>query len=221
MKIAILNALETQQQWRNFSARKIPYVYVLSPLTLVDFQSTFIQVTDIDINLRDGRQAVKYSIGSRRSAEAVWQLIENCQWSLTQLVNQLKGLDFSSNVRDNSVLNVHGELTVRQFFAKEKCIISPWLLQQLAPLEKLPKRYALNDVKRLLSSEQISDISWLQTNPMFGSIRALLITLVSHPNGWQVRLTQERIYLHFKKEPIISFTPIAAKPTQSKLLQML
>ncbi len=222
MKIAILETLETQQQWQNFSLRKIPYAYVLNPLSLVDFQSTFIQLTDIDKNLRDGRQAVKYSIGSRKSAQAAWLLIEKCQWSLSQLLRELKTLDFSSNVRDNSVLNIHGDLTVRQFFAKEKCVISPWLLQHLTPLTRIPNKWYLNDIKRVLSSQQISNITWLDERAEMRSIPAILNTLISYPQGWQINFAQGVITLLYKKSPIVSFTAvIASLPAKSNQLQVL
>jgi hypothetical protein len=222
MKIAILETLETQQQWQDFSARKIPYAYVLNPLSLIDFQSTFIQLTDIDKNLRDGRQATKYSIGSRKSAQAAWALIEKCEWSLIQLFKQLKVLDFSSNVRDNSVLDIHGDLTVRQFFAKEKCAISPWLLQHLTPLTHTPKRWYLNDIKRLLSSDQISNITWLDDRPQMRSIKAILNALISYPQGWQIDTDNNLITLLYKRSPIVSFSAlITALPATKKQLQIL
>ena len=222
MKIAILETLETQQQWQDFSLRKIPYAYVLNPLSLVDFQSTFVQLTDIDKNLRDGRQAIKYSIGSRKSAQAAWALIEKCQWSLSQLLEELKTLDFSSNVRDNSVLNIHGDLTVRQFFAKEKCVISPWLLQHLTPLTRIPKKWYLNDIKRVLSSQQISNITWLDERAEMRSIPAILNTLISYPQGWQIDCEQGLITLLYKKTPVVSLTAaITARPVKAKQLQIL
>lgn len=222
MKIAILDSLETQQQWQDFSLRKIPYAYALRPLSLVDFQSTFIQLTDIDKNLRDGRQAIKYSIGSRKSAQAAWALIESCHWSLTELFQRLKELNFSSNVRDNSVLDIHGDLTVRQFFAKDKCVISPWLLQHLTPLTNTPKKWYLNDIKRLLSSNQIINVTWLDERPEMRSINAILNVLISYPQGWQVYCEDGLITLLYQKTAIVSFNAqIATLPAKTQQLQIL
>lgn len=208
MKIAILETLETKQQWQDFSQRKIPYAYVLNPLSLVDFQSTFIQLTDIDKNLRDGRQAIKFSLGSRHSSQAAWALIENSQWSLNRLLQNLKTLDFNSNVRDNSILNVHGDLTVRQFFAKDKCVISPWLLQHLTPLSRAPKQWFLNDIKRLLSHQQITQLEWHNAPPDLSSIKAVLNALISYPQGWQVKSHGLQISLHYQKSEIVSFCAV-------------
>jgi hypothetical protein len=198
MKIPILPALESQQQWLSFSAQQIPYAYVSSPLTLVDFQSTFIQITDIKKNLRDGRQAQKFSVGARKSSSAAWQLIENSQWSLKRLMAGLNDLEFTSNVRDNSALNAHGELTLRQSYAKDKCIISPLLLQPLTPLLALPKAWFLQDIKRLLSCEQYSDVKWLCQDPILNSCSAVLMQL-NHPQRSLIDRQKELLVLSSKK----------------------
>ncbi|MEH6445827.1 MAG: hypothetical protein V7784_18180 [Oceanospirillaceae bacterium] len=212
MKIPILPALESQQQWLSFSAQQIPYAYVNSPLTLVDFQSTFIQITDISKNLRDGRQAQKFSVGARRSSSAAWQLIESSQWSLKRLMAGLNDLEFTSNVRDNSAINAHGELTLRQFYAKDKCVISPLLLQPLTPLKTMPKAWFLQDIKRVLSCEQYSDVKWLSQDPMLNSCAAVLMQLISHPQGWRIDRQHELLVLSLKKVFIMHFRPVIDPP---------
>ena len=207
MKIPILTSLESQRQWLTFSAQETPYAYVSSPLSLVDFQSSFLQVTAIDKNLRDGRRATKYSLGSKKSSEAAWALIESCQWSLKQVLQGLNALDFSSNVRDNSALNVHSDLSVRQFFSKDKCVISPLLLQQLSPLSTAPSAWYLNDVKRLLSCEQYSDLKWLTKHPQFNSVHAVLLQLISYPEGWRINRQNQFLVISLKNTFILRFRP--------------
>jgi len=220
MKIPILKSLETHEQWRSFSALETPYAYTGTPLALVDFQTSFLMVTDIKKNLRDGRSAKKYSIGAKQSDEAAWALVESCQWSLKTLLVKLSSLDFNSNVRDNNALNVHSDLTLRQFFSKDKCIISPLLLAQLTPLQKSPKAWYLNDVKRLLSTDQYSDIKWLSKDPHLNSIKAVLMQLISHPEGWRVDMQKEKIVLSRNNAFILRFKPdISVKNEQFNLLQ--
>ncbi|EPJ49327.1 MAG: hypothetical protein OFPI_25330 [Osedax symbiont Rs2] len=207
MKIPILQSLESQRQWLTFSAQEIPYAYINSPLSLVDFQSSFLQITAIEKNLRDGRRATKFSIGSKKSSEAAWALIESCQWSLKKVLAGLNSLDFSSNVRDNSALNVHSDLSVRQFFSKDKCVISPLLLQQLSPLTAQPRTWYLNDVKRLLSCEQYSDLKWLSKHPQFNSVHSVLLQLISYPEGWRIDRQKNYLVLSLKNTFILRFRP--------------
>jgi len=218
MKIPILKSLESREQWLSFSAQETPYAYISSPLALVDFQTSFIMVTDINKNLRDGRRAKKFSIGAKLSNDPAWALIESSQWSLKVLLDKLNSLDFSSNVRDNSALNVHGDLTVRQFFSKDKCIISPLLLVQLAPLQKSPSAWFLNDVKRLLSCEQYKELKWLVKDPQLNSIKAVLMQLISHPEGWRIDMQKEKIVLSHKDVFILRFTPDIGVQTDLPLL---
>ena len=219
MKIPILKSLESKEQWLSFCAQEIPYAHISQPLSLVDFQTSFLLITDIKKNLRDGRRAKKFSMGSRLSNDAAWALIENCQWSLKSLLAKLTELDFSSNVRDNSALNIHTDLSLRHFFAKDKCIISPLLLEQLTPLQKPPRSWFLNDVKRLLSSDQYTDIKWLSKHPQLNSVKSVLIQLISYPEGWRIDMQKEKIVLSYRDTFILRFTPdISVQGEQRPLL---
>ncbi|NQZ30191.1 MAG: hypothetical protein HRU06_02905 [Oceanospirillaceae bacterium] len=222
MKIPILKSLESREQWLSFCAQDIPYAYTSTPLALVDFQSTYLLITDIKKNLRDGRRAKKYSMGARLSNDAAWALVESCQWSLKTLLQKLSSLDFSSNVRDNSALNVHGDLTLRHFFSKDKCIISPLLLAQLTPVQNTPKSWFLNDVKRLLSTQQYSEVKWLSKDPQLTSVKAVLIQLISYPEGWRIDMQKDKIVLSYQDTFILRFTPdISVEAELPALMQQL
>jgi len=218
MKIPILQSLESQRQWLTFSAQETAYAYINSPLSLVDFQSSFLQITAIDKNLRDGRHATKFSIGSKKSSEAAWALIESCQWSLRKVLAGLHALDFSSNVRDNSALNVHSDLSVRQFFSKDKCVISPLLLQQLSPLSTAPKTWYLNDIKRLLSCDQYSDLKWLTKQSQFNTVHAVLLQLISYPEGWRIDRQKNYLVLSLKNTFILRFRPVIDQSSEAMAL---
>ncbi len=207
MKIPILKNLETEQQWLAFSRQTNAYAYISSPSCLVDFQTNFLLVTDIKKNLSDGRQALKYSLGDRNSQRAAWQLIETCDWSLRKLLAGFKRLDFSSNVRDNSVLNLHSNVSIRQFFAKDKCVISPALLQPLLPIKAPPSHWRLADVKNLLSCAQFYDLQWLSQKPEFHSIKAVLLQLISHAENWRMSMHKDFIVLSFNESFILQFKP--------------
>jgi len=223
MKIPIISALETKQQWLTFSVQKTPYAYINSPLTLVDFQTSFLQITQLKHNLRDGRQAKKYSVGDRASEQAAWHLIEHNQWSLKKILAGLNALNFNSNVRDNSILKAHSNITVREFFAKEKCIISPRLLQQLDPLEAAPKKWQISDIKRMISHQQYSDLKWLSKDDHLSSTKAIVLQLISYPDSWQINIRKEYIILSQHRKFVLQLKPsIVAKadkaiaPTSTK-----
>ena len=213
MKIPIIEALETQTQWLSFNANKIPYAYVKSPLSLIDFQSSYLQITVVSKSLRDGRQAKKFSLGEPHSKDPIWALIESCQWSLNRLTKGLQSLDFSTNVRDNSALNIHKNLSIRQFFSKDKSVISPLLLQQYKALADEPKTWFLQDIKQLLSAEQYTDLKWLTKNPALNSIRAVLLQLISYPQGWRIDRQQQYIVLSLNSKFILRFRPVI-EPSQ-------
>ena len=108
MIIRVLPQLNCRQHWIDFCRRETPYCFVDQPECLVDFQGTHLQITLLAQNTQ-GKDAIKYSLGSRRSVEPAWQLIRACNWDLTALVNGLEQMDFSSNVRDNSLDHIWNE----------------------------------------------------------------------------------------------------------------
>jgi hypothetical protein len=217
MKIPIIDSLETQSQWQIFDAKKPAYAYIKMPLSLIDFQSNYLQITVIDKGLRDGRQAKKFSLGEPHSTKPIWTLIKSCQWSLSRLIIELKALDFSSNVRDNSALNIHKDLSIRQFFSKDKSVISPLLLQQYRPLANEPNAWFLQDIKQLLSAEQYTDLKWLTKNTALSSIKAVLLQLVSYPQGWRIDRQKHYLVLSLNSKFILRLRP-AIEPTQSQPL---
>jgi hypothetical protein len=204
MKIPILNALETREQWKDFSHREISYAYIDSPLTLIDFQTSYLLITTIDKNLHDGRLATKYSIGSKHSSDAAWELIKRCQWSLTKVLAGLNSLDFNTNVRDNCALNIQGDTTVRKFFSKEKAIISPNLLKPLTRLATTPKHFDVEQVSQLLCFEQYTQLEILPNPFKFNSVKAILLQLISHPSSWEVMQKKEKISLKFHNDTVLS-----------------
>jgi hypothetical protein len=217
MKIPIIDALETQQQWLTFSAQKTPYAYINSPLTLVDFQSSFLQITQLKHNLRDGRQAKKYSVGDRTCEQAAWSLIEHNQWSLKKILVGLNTLNFSSNVRDNSILKAHSNITVREFFAKEKCIISPRLLQQLTPLVEAPQKWQISDIERMISHQQYSDLKWLSKDDSLNNIKAIVLQLISYPDSWQINIRKEQIILSQHRKFVLQLKPSVSTNTDKAI----
>ncbi|MGB1238528.1 MAG: hypothetical protein ACPG4U_09985 [Pseudomonadales bacterium] len=212
MKIPILPSLESRQQWLTFSAQEVPYAYISQPQCLVDLQSSFLQITLIDNQLRDGREALKYSLGSKRDSAPTWRFIESCQWSLAHIVKGLSVLSFDSNVRDNSLLKQHSDISVRQFFAKDKCIVSPVLLQPLRELSSASEKWELQQVQQLLLHRQYTQFSWLTKTPP-DSEQALLLQLISYPNSWKIIQRHNRIILAQNDSYIAQFSPAIGTPT--------
>ncbi|KGK41975.1 hypothetical protein LH51_10735 [Nitrincola sp. A-D6] len=99
MLIRILPSLESREAWLNFFRREIPYCLVDDQATLVDFQSTYLQLTHLNTSLSD---PIRYTLGARTSLEPAWQLIKRCNWSLKAVLEGLDSLEFSSNARDNA-----------------------------------------------------------------------------------------------------------------------
>ncbi len=158
MIIRVLSELEQPDQWIRFCQRENPYCYIKQPDSLVDFQTSFLTLTQLDGSIRDGRDAIKYSIGSRSSVEPAWLFIKHCNFSLKRMLAGLQQLEFNGNARDNSLRGLIRDVTVRKFFSKEKALISPTTLATLEPVRRRPQRWNLHDICALLANNQFSDL---------------------------------------------------------------
>lgn len=213
MIIRILPSLRNRQQWIDFCSRDKPYCYVESPSTLVDFQSTNLIITLTPRGLRDGRQAVKYSIGSPQTIKPAWDFIKGCQFDLQYIVDGLETIDFASNARDNHYLGFCPEAKVRKFFNKETAIISPDSLGLLRPLVQLPHYISYDDTLRLLANGQFRDFrsersqQYTETSTK-AQADYLLIKMIETPNQWEIRQHEQRLWVIQGKIPLCSFIPM-------------
>lgn len=202
MNIRHLPHLNDRNAWISFCQREKPYCFVASPEALVDFQTTYLLITLLEGKTRNGKAAVKYSIGSRTSMEPAWRFIKACDFNLQLMTDGLNQVNFDGNVRDNSFLKAHTDLTVRKFFSKDKNIVSPSHMGLLQPLEKLPGQWNIALVCRLLANQQFSKLSSQQlslpgkqsfstmTDPDAVNARQLLLTFLENSAEWQVRPRQ-------------------------------
>lgn len=165
MLIRVLPALNHRDHWINLCQRESPYCFVETPETLIDFQSGYLQITLLHGHIRDGREAIKYSLGARHSLAPAWALIKACNWRLDTLIAGLEALDFGSNVRDNSLLGVHTDLSVRRYFARERHISSPSRLGLLTPLQQAPDIWDAQNLCRLLANDQWQDLHSTLSRP--------------------------------------------------------
>ncbi|WP_139303133.1 hypothetical protein [Neptunomonas phycophila] len=213
MHIPVLNQLETRTDWVSFFRRERSYAYVQQPLCLIDLQSTYLQLTLLDNEQLDGRSAIKYSLGSRRSVEPAWRLIKSCNWQLSVLVAGLNTLGFDSNVRDNSFLQRHTDLTVRKFFAKDKQIIAPSLIGQITPTTHIPSEWNISSVKSLLSHQQYKDCIYLPAPKQPAPMKAILLRLIDSPKSWTVQTSHDgSLLLFYRNKGIVQLTPDIKKP---------
>ncbi|MEH6625407.1 MAG: hypothetical protein V7739_03105 [Motiliproteus sp.] len=226
MIIRILPSLNDRQQWIEFCRREAPYCFVEQPDTLVDFQSTHLVITLLNKQVRNGKEAVKYSIGSRQSVEPAWHFIKACRFSLEHMVQGLEDIEFMGNVRDNSHSGFIPDVNIRQFFAKEQAVISPAFLGELEPLSKTPEHWELHQCCRLLANGQFQDLRFEKKalNGEYGGApdpQTLLISLVEKPDHWRIRLRDSRLWLINGKQPLYSLVlmlgSVTARP--SKRLQ--
>ena len=136
-----------------FCRRETAYCFIESPECLLDFQSTFLKITLLpkDTLIQD---SVKYSLGSRSSMEPVWRLIKACNWDLKAIIEGIQKMDFSSNVRDNSLLKVHTDLSARKFFSRERCVVAPQSIGILEPLDAIPELWDKHTLHRMISNGQ-------------------------------------------------------------------
>ncbi|WP_051560568.1 hypothetical protein [Marinobacterium jannaschii] len=221
MIIKVLPELQNRQQWIEFCQRKHPYCYIQQPECLVDMQSTYLQISLLQ-GVRHGKEAVKYSLGSRLSPEPAWKLITACNWQLTTIIAGLAELDFNSNVRDNSLLGIHTDLTVRKFYAKERRIIPPGSIGLLAPLNEPPQTWYARALLRLISHRQFTDLRNEQLvlpagDDSFATIPApqpeqLQMALVNEPRRWRGERDGQRLYLLRDEQAFASLIPDLKKP---------
>ncbi|WP_432695929.1 hypothetical protein ACQUQP_15490 [Marinobacterium sp. YM272] len=207
MNIRVLPALESREAWLAFIRREQPYCLVEDPQCLVDFQTSFLQLTLFN---NDHRDAERYTLGSRSAMQPAWALIKGCNWSLKTLVTGLSALDFSSNVRDNELLRGHTDLSVRKRFVNESRLVSPALTGLLQPLSALPAQWSGESLCQLLANDQWRD--WRSESDEPISPRALLLELQQHLPLWQVARKGERLFLRREGKPLVSFIPDPVQP---------
>ena len=212
MHIPVLNQLETRTEWISFFRRERSYAYLTYPLCLIDLQTTFLHITLLEENMLDGRQATKYSLGSKISIEPAWKMIKACNWQLSAIINGLEDLSFASNARDNAFPDIHRELTVRKFFAKDKQLLAPTLIGPLEPLVDIPEIWDLKAVCRLLSNRQFTDIEYIPDAKKSAPIRSILIKVLASPTGWSVSINEQAVLLSDSSKAILRITPYLIKP---------
>ena len=200
MNIRCLPHLNTKQAWLDFCKREAPSCFTEQPEAMVDFQTTYLMITVLDNNTRHGKQAIKYSLGSRSSLKPAWKFIQACDFNLQMMLDGLAEINFDGNVRDNSLLKAHTELTVRKFFSKDRAIISPGNLGPMLPLTEPPSLWTLRHLSRLLANHQYRDLRTEQLAlpnnsqvtvefrgiPIPGA-REILAGIINQPELWQVR----------------------------------
>lgn len=211
MIIRVLPALESREQWLAFVRREQPYCLIETPECLVDFQTPFLQLTlfnrDSEPSQRDPQ---RYTLGSRSSMQPAWELIKRCGWSLTALVEGLEQLDFDSNVRDNALLRLHGDISVRKRFAHERNLLPPSASGLLLPLSRLPERWCGTTLCRLLANGQWRD--WQTETAAAPSPRALLLALQQDCKPWQLAWREGRLLLRYAGVTQVSFVPTLGPP---------
>ncbi|WP_027852326.1 hypothetical protein [Marinobacterium litorale] len=208
MIIRVLPELENRSQWLAFMRREQPYCLIEQPECLVDFQTHFLQLT---LFSQDHRDPERYTLGSRASMKPAWDLIKGCNWSLRRIIEGLEQLEFDANVRDNALLGVHGDVSVRKRRAREPNLIAPSQSGLLTPLRELPDNWTVASLSKLLANAQYRD--WNdECNPPLLSPRTLLIALRDSAEHWQVARDGGRLFVLYKGEPLASFTPNLEPP---------
>ncbi|WP_415881737.1 hypothetical protein ACMXYN_11945 [Neptuniibacter sp. PT8_73] len=220
MIIPVLQQLNSRDQWMAFCRRELPYCFIESPECLVDFQTTFLKITLLpkDTLIHD---AVKYSLGSRTSMEPVWRLIKGCNWDLNAILTGLEQMAFDSNVRDNSLLKVHTDLSVRKYFSRERCLVSPNTLGLLEPLMAQPDIWDAQSLAKLISHQQFSSLqnevkalpgSKQNAGAPPPSISTIMMILLDPVEQCIGQVHKGRLHIFRGKQPFISLIPKLAWP---------
>jgi len=213
VNIRVLPSLNTRAQWIAFCRREQPYCYVETPPCLVDFQTSFLQLTLFP----EQGDAIQYSLGSRNSMEPAWQLIKACQWNLSALIKGLSEMDFSSNVRDNALLQVHTDLTARKVFSREK-LQPPHQIGLLRPLTALPGVWDNQSLSQMISHGQYTDLQSEQVllpgtqlrpsaPPEAPTQEELIQLLIENDHPCCAEIRDNRLFLLLHGQPIASLIP--------------
>lgn len=223
MIIPILPRLGDRSQWIAFCQRERPYCFVREPNALVDLQSCCLIITLFRENMRDGRQAICYSLGSPRSLAPAWQFIRACHFDLAYMVAGLEKVYFDTNARDQSGFAPATGVRIRKFFNKDATLTSPWSLGPLDPLSAQPRVWGLTELCRLLANGQYRDLQHEprrlaatggSARPNEGGLDAerLLADLVARPGGWRIRCCQGRLLASRQEQPVFSLLPRLDEP---------
>lgn len=223
MNIRCLPHLNTKHAWLNFCKREVSCCFTEQPEAMVDFQTTYLMITVLERNTQHGKQAIKYSLGSRTSMGPAWKFIQACDFNLELMIDGLAQINFAGNVRDNSLLKAHTDLTVRKFFSRDRSIISPSRLGRLIPLTAPPQHWQLRHLACLLAHQQYQDMRTEQlalpssdpsTIAFKGiptpKVQAILVKLINQPDAWQVRPhphNATRLLILQQGSPLCSFEP--------------
>lgn len=157
-------------------------------------QTTYLQLTLLGTG-KQGRDATKYSLGSRLSVEPVWQLIKSCDWQLMKILEGLESMDFSSNVRDNSLLKAHTDITVRKSFSKERTLIAPASLGTLHPVTDEPAIWDGPVLARLLANLQFRQYRSGPDNRNNADTNSLLLDIIQAPQLWLGQRHEGKLHL--------------------------
>ena len=211
MMIRILPKLENAEQWHDFIQREQRYCFVNEPETLVDLQSNHLMITLLNKGVRNGRQAIKYSIGAKTSADPIKYFIAHCRFSLSFMLYLLEQLDFSKTVLDYDGLGNGHVLSIRRFFAREREILSPSLLSNLAPLSEWPARWSLGALLSLLANHQYHYLYGSKTANQNMAPRldglALLLNILDKPSRYRVRTHEEELLINRDGQPFAVLMP--------------
>jgi hypothetical protein len=207
MIIRVLPQLESREEWLAFCRRETPYCLIDQPGCLVDFQTHFLQLT-----LFDTLPEVRYTLGSRRSMEPAWKLIKGCNWSLTRLIDGLASLEFGSNVRDNSLLGLSGDLSARRSFPRDRHLHSPASSRLLPALKQLPQQWNSHTLSCLLANEQFRDWREEQEDASLSAL-AVLLNLLEHPQQWSGRAFGPRLQICYRNQVLASLIPQLERST--------
>nr|WP_320134667.1 hypothetical protein [uncultured Amphritea sp.] len=234
MNIRCLPHLNTKQAWLNFCKRETSCCFTEQPEAMVDFQTTYLMITVLERNTRHGKQAIKYSLGSRSSMAPAWKFIQACDFNLEMMIDGLAQINFDGNVRDNSLLKAHTDLTVRKFFSRDRSIISPGNLGRLTPLTEAPSHWELRHLACLLANQQYQDMRTEQLalpgNDQFmvefrgiptPEVQGMLVEIINQPDIWAVRPhpnDSTRLIILRQDTPLCSFEP-SFRPPKPKIAQ--
>ena len=215
MVIPVLPALNTRDRWLAFCRRERPYAFIEQPNCLLDFQSTFLKITLLP-EPGHFHDSLKYSLGARSSMEPVWRLIKACQWDLSAIIQGLEQMDFSSNVRDNSLLKVHTDLSLRKYFSREPHLVAAQTLGLLPPLAAPPSIWDAHALNCLISNQQFSEmrseIISLPGSKLYGGVglptlAEISLTLMDPVEQCHGQWVDKRLYVFRGKQPYISCVP--------------